>query len=62
MDLDEQGRVVETAYQEGETLTFSDRMFTWEVLDAAAGQYVVGFIIEDLDGNMQAVFQPITVQ
>jgi hypothetical protein len=37
-------------------------MFTWEVMDAAAGQYVVGFIVEDLDGNSQVVFQPITVR
>jgi len=62
MDLDAEGRVVQTIRQQGETLTFSERMFTWEVLDAAAGQYVVGFIIEDLDGNAQAVFQPVTVR
>ncbi|MBN1874825.1 MAG: hypothetical protein JXA33_11395 [Anaerolineae bacterium] len=62
MDLDDQGNVVQIVRQAGETLTFSDRMFTWEVLDAAAGQYVVGFIIEDLDGNSQAVFQPIIVR
>ncbi|MBN1936475.1 MAG: hypothetical protein JW934_17565 [Anaerolineae bacterium] len=62
MDLDDQGNVLQTVYQEGKTLTFSDRMFTWEVLDAAAGQYVVGFIIEDLDGNSQVVFTPVTVR
>lgn len=62
MDLDSQGKVTQTAYQEGETLTFSDSMFTWEVMDAAAGQYVVGFIIEDLDGNSQVVFEPIMVR
>ncbi|MBN1888531.1 MAG: hypothetical protein JW850_11095, partial [Thermoflexales bacterium] len=62
MDLDDQGQVVQAVRQTGETLTFGDRMFTWEVLDAAAGQYVVGFIVEDLDGNAQAVFQPITVR
>ena len=56
------GQVAQTVRQEGKTLTFSDRMFTWEVLDAAAGQYVVGFIIEDLDGNSQVAFQPVTVQ
>ena len=62
MDLDDQGNVVRTVYQEGESLTFSDRMFTWKVLDAAAGPYVVGFIVEDLDGNSQVAFQPITVR
>jgi hypothetical protein len=62
MDLDAYGNVVDIVYQAGPTLTFSDRMFTWEVLDAAAGQYVVGFIIEDLDGNAQVVVQPVTVR
>lgn len=62
MDLDDQGQVVQTVLQAGNTLTFSDRMFTWDVLDAAAGQYVVGFIIEDLDGNAQVVFKPIKVR
>jgi hypothetical protein len=37
-------------------------MFTWEVMDAAAGQYVVGFIIEDMDGNSQVIYKPITVR
>lgn len=61
MDLDDQGGVVQSVRLPGATLTFGDTMFTWEVLDAAAGPYVVGFIIEDLDGNSQVVFQPITV-
>ena len=62
MDLDAQGNVTQTIRQEGQTLTFGSTMFTWEVMDAAAGQYVVGFIIEDLDGNSQVVFQPIVVR
>jgi hypothetical protein len=62
LDLDTSGNVVQNVRKEGETLTFGDTMFTWEVLDAAAGQYVVGFIVEDLDGNSQVVFQPITVR
>ncbi len=62
MDLDKSGNVVQTVTQEGQTLTFSDSMFTWEVMDAAAGPYVVGFIIEDLDGNSKVVFKTITVR
>jgi hypothetical protein len=31
-------------------------------LDAAVGDYVVGFIVEDLDGNSQATYTTITVQ
>lgn len=62
MDLDTKGNVTQTVHQASETLTFSDRMFTWEVMDAAAGQYVVGFIVEDLDGNSQVAITPITVR
>jgi hypothetical protein len=61
-DLDTQGKVVETARQEGETLTFGNQTFTWVELDAAVGDYIVGFIVEDLDGNSQAVFEQVTVR
>ncbi|MCP4426892.1 MAG: hypothetical protein GY803_20580, partial [Chloroflexi bacterium] len=62
LDLDANGRVSESATQEGGTLTFSDEMFFWLDLDAAAGQYIVGFIVEDLDGNKTEAFQPILVE
>ncbi|MCB9421138.1 MAG: hypothetical protein H6667_15155 [Ardenticatenaceae bacterium] len=62
LDLDGNGRVTQTAYQEGGTLTFGDQMFTWEELDAAAGPYLVGFIVSDLDGNTVEVYQQITVE
>jgi hypothetical protein len=60
--LDSSGNVTQSVRQEGDILTFGDSMFTWEVMDAAAGQYVVGFIVEDLDGNSQVVFQAVTVR
>jgi len=37
-------------------------MFTWQELDAAVGDYVVGLIAEDLDGNKQQVYAQVTVQ
>jgi hypothetical protein len=40
----------------------ADRTLEWEALDAAAGQYVVGFIVEDLDGNQTAAYAPVTVR
>jgi hypothetical protein len=49
-------------YQQGETFTFSDQPLQWEQLFAAAGDYVVGFIITDLDGNQYPVYTQITVQ
>ncbi len=61
LDLDEQGRVVRRAYEPGGALTFRDQMFTWVEMDAAAGDYVVGFIARDLDGNSQQAYTQITV-
>ena len=49
-------------YLEGKTLTFGAQPFKWEQLYAAAGDYMVGFIIEDLDGNQYPVYTQITVQ
>ena len=62
MDLDESGQVVKNATQEGGTLTFGAEPFTWKELDAAAGDYIVGFIVEDLDGNAQEVYTQVTVE
>jgi len=62
MELDAQGNVVQTVQEEGDTLTFGDQMFTWEVLYAAAGDYIVGFMIDDLDGNSTAVYANVTVR
>ncbi|MGB8983365.1 MAG: clostripain-related cysteine peptidase [Anaerolineales bacterium] len=49
-------------YENGETLIFGANPFVWEQLYAAAGEYLVGFIIEDLDGNQYPVYTQITVQ
>ena len=62
LDLDDQGNVAQVARQEGGTLTFGDQMFAWEELDAAAGEYVVGFIVEDLDGNTFETYERVTVE
>ena len=62
LDLDAQGKVTKVAYQKGKTLTFGNQPFKWKTLDAAAGDYVVGFIVEDLDGNQTAAYTQITVK
>lgn len=62
MDLDAQGEVTQDVQQEGETLTFGEELFTWEQLFAAPGEYVVGFMVEDLDGNAQTSFVQVTVR
>jgi hypothetical protein len=62
MDLDADGKVIATAWQEGETITLGDTPVRWAELDAAAGEYVVGFIVEDLDGNQRQSFAQVTVE
>jgi hypothetical protein len=63
LDLDAQGQVSGAATQMGETLTFGDTRFIWKELDAAVGDYILGFSAEDLDGNAAAtVFTQVTVE
>jgi hypothetical protein len=60
-DTDASGSMT-TTYQQGKTFTFSEQPLKWEQLYAAAGDYVVGFIIEDLDGKQYPVYTQITVK
>ena len=62
MDVDANGQVTGTVKENGRTLTFGSQPFEWVELYAAAGDYVVGFIIEDLDGNQYPIYTRITVQ
>ena len=62
MDLDANGVVAEIVSEAGETLTFGDQPFIWQEQFAPVGSYVVGFIIEDLDGNRTPVYTQIDVQ
>jgi hypothetical protein len=62
LDLDSQGRVTETSFLRGQTLTFGDQPFTWETLDAAAGEYIVGFLVQDLDGKLFPAYATVTVR
>ena len=62
MDVGAQGAQIEYATQQGDTLTFAGDQVNWLELDAAAGQYVVGFIVKDLDGNDYAVYTQVNVQ
>jgi hypothetical protein len=61
-DLDENGQLANLGYEEGGTLTFGDSLWTYEVLDAPAGEYAIGFILEDLDGNREETYADVTVE
>ena len=62
LDLDSRGKITQTAKQEGQTLTFGSEPFRWEELDAAAGDYIVGFMVADLDGKSTDVYTKVTVE
>lgn len=62
LDLDANGNVTEAVTLEAGTLTFTDQTLIWIDLDAAAGEYVVGFIVEDFDGNQFPSYTQITVR
>ena len=62
MDLDSSGKVSDYAVEPGGTLTFGSEPMRWIELDAAVGDYRVGFIVEDLDGNRQQVFTEVRVE
>ncbi len=47
---------------EGETLTFGDENFYWEEVPAQPGQYLLGFIAEDLNGNTYEEYVPVEVE
>lgn len=61
-DLDENGQMVNEGYEEGGTLTFGESLWTYEVLDAPAGEYAIGYIVEDLDGNRVETYTDVTVE
>ncbi len=62
LDFAEDGGAATPDTEQGQTITFRDRPFTWIDMDAAAGPYVVGFLVEDLDGKQYPAYTQITVQ
>jgi hypothetical protein len=62
LDLAPDGSVAKTSYQQGKTLTFGDQMFEWKELTAVVGRYIVGFLVEDLDGNIVPVYAEVNVE
>ena len=62
LDLGPDGSVAKTSYQQGKTLVFGEQMFEWKELTAAVGRYIIGFLIEDMDGNIVPVYAEINVE
>lgn len=63
MDLDTSGNVTQVVEVAGDTLSFgANNVFTWSAVYAPAGEYLVGFMVSDLDGNTSQTFTRITMQ
>lgn len=63
MDLDANGNVSQVVEVQGDTLTFgSGSVFTWKAVYAPEGEYLVGFMVADLDGNTSQAFTRVTMQ
>lgn len=52
----------EYTYENGDTLTFGNEVWTYSAVSAPAGTYNVGFIAEDLDGNYTEQYVDIEVR
>ena len=62
MELDSTGNVTGISAEPGETVVFGSDSLRWEEVYAAEGQYILGFIIEDLDGNSYPVYTQVLVE
>ena len=62
LDLDAAGQTSQVRLQLGDTLTFGEDVFTLRELDAPAGDYAVGYIVEDLDGKPTPVYARVRVE
>jgi hypothetical protein len=62
LDLDVNGNVTDITTEKSQTLIFDSQPFQWVELYAAPGQYIVGFIVEDLDGNQYPAYKGIIVK
>jgi hypothetical protein len=62
MELDSNGAVSQVVYEDGDLLTFGVAGFKWEQVYAPAGEYLVGFLVSDLDGNLTQSYTQISVE
>ncbi|MGB4595991.1 MAG: clostripain-related cysteine peptidase [Anaerolineaceae bacterium] len=62
LDLNANGQVTGTSYDDGETLIFGTSAWTWKLEYAPEGQYLVGFLVGDLDGNLTPAYTQIAVK
>lgn len=62
LDIDSSGQGTTPASQEGATLTFGADTFRYQEVYAAAGPYVIGMVVEDLDGSQVEAYTQVEVR
>lgn len=62
MDLDASGNVTGISFDSGDTITFSGDTLEWGTKYLPDGDYLVGFLVADRDGNITPVYTQITVR
>ena len=62
MEKDTSGNIVDIVSEEGEKIVFSDTALEWEQVYAQDGEYLVGFLVSDLDGNMTQSYARVRVE
>ena len=62
MELDSTGNISDIVYEDGDTLVFGDTLFEWEQVYAPDGDYLVGFLVSDLDGNSTQSYAQVSVE
>jgi hypothetical protein len=62
MNLDASGNVSEVVFELGDTLVFGSSPFVWEQVWAPEGQYLLGFLVSDRDGNLTQSYVQVRVE
>ena len=62
MDLDANGKVTKISTTDGDVLTFGSKPFQWKQEWLPSGDYLVGFLVADLDGNVTPAYTTVTVE
>ena len=62
MEKDTSGNIVDIVSEEGEKIVFGDTAFEWEQVYAPDGEYLLGFLVSDLDGNVTQSYARVRVE
>jgi hypothetical protein len=62
LELDSSGNISEVVYEEGETLVFGDSPFVWEQVYLPEGDYLIGLLVSDLDGQLTQSYIKVQVK